>query len=349
LEDKTLLRSIKIVTIVGKGRSGTTLLQFILDGHPNIIAPPEALFFLHLRRKYSRQNWTENTYSSFARDLQTERGFRDNWKIEPSLVVQYLKHYHVDNFIDAIKATYLATCPDKRSTAKWIVLKGPRFTLFLDQLIASYPQMHFIHLVRDPRANALSHQHHLYRFSLPLIASKWVSINQQVEHIVTQDPGKATLLIYEKLVSFPEETIRLLSAFLDVPYLPAMLNQSKKTKRLQKENPAFFRPLHQNTLHAINTNSIDKWRSDFSPDEIAKIERCTFPYAKRYGYLPIIENHLDSQPFSTSISIKLGLIYYFMRMVYLLPFKLRSYFFKIAKREETKNEVNQSVNTWDKL
>ena len=46
--------------ILAMGRSGTTLLQSILDNHSGIVVPPESYFMIHLDKKYgSIKNWNK--------------------------------------------------------------------------------------------------------------------------------------------------------------------------------------------------------------------------------------------------------------------------------------------------
>ena len=52
---------IQIIFVLARGRSGTTLLQTILDSHPNIQAPFESRFAIHYRHRYlGIKKWTTN-------------------------------------------------------------------------------------------------------------------------------------------------------------------------------------------------------------------------------------------------------------------------------------------------
>ena len=46
------IRNLPFFFILGRPRSGTTLLRTILDAHPNIVIPPENSYLIHLYFKY---------------------------------------------------------------------------------------------------------------------------------------------------------------------------------------------------------------------------------------------------------------------------------------------------------
>ena len=63
-----------IVFILGKGRSGTTLLQTMLDAHPNTIAPIESRFVVHFKNRYGQvTKWTSDRKSAFIQDVLEEQ------------------------------------------------------------------------------------------------------------------------------------------------------------------------------------------------------------------------------------------------------------------------------------
>lgn len=50
------IEKLPMVFIIGRGRSGTTLLQTIMDAHPTIITANESPFIINLKQKYSKIN-----------------------------------------------------------------------------------------------------------------------------------------------------------------------------------------------------------------------------------------------------------------------------------------------------
>src|SRR5687768_17836788 len=67
--------------VVGRERSGTTLLQLLCDNHPNIIIPTESPFIKHLYKKYvNRTHWCQKDLLNFYNDLM-EEPFITLWNI----------------------------------------------------------------------------------------------------------------------------------------------------------------------------------------------------------------------------------------------------------------------------
>ena len=63
------IRNIPILFIVGKGRSGTTLLSTILDSHPKVASATESRFLLILWQKYKRmKKWNAAKAEVFFED-----------------------------------------------------------------------------------------------------------------------------------------------------------------------------------------------------------------------------------------------------------------------------------------
>ncbi len=59
-------KGIPIFFVVGRPRSGTTLLRTLFDAHPNVLVPPECQFIINLYPKYGKvTNWSKKNLESF--------------------------------------------------------------------------------------------------------------------------------------------------------------------------------------------------------------------------------------------------------------------------------------------
>ena len=73
--------SLGMFFVVGRGRSGTSLLQQIFNSHPQISFPPEAQFVVYLYRKYLNTKWDRNKILNFYEDLFYETRLV-NWNLD---------------------------------------------------------------------------------------------------------------------------------------------------------------------------------------------------------------------------------------------------------------------------
>ena len=79
--------NIPIYHIVGAWRSGTTLLSFILDSHPNIIATHETRFVIRLYNKYhNRTEWNRKEILKFYNDIWNDKNIKYIWPIDKEKV-----------------------------------------------------------------------------------------------------------------------------------------------------------------------------------------------------------------------------------------------------------------------
>ena len=71
----------EIFFIVGRGRSGTTLLSRMFAKHPQIAVAPEGFFAMSLERRYGSGAWDASRIDAFGRDLLLENRMR-TWKLD---------------------------------------------------------------------------------------------------------------------------------------------------------------------------------------------------------------------------------------------------------------------------
>src|SRR5690554_6308474 len=78
-----------IAFLVAKDRSGTTLLQTMLDSHPNICAPLESRFVLHLKSRYQHKvHWNDRLKARFTKDLFEEEKMVLLWELDMDALKQ---------------------------------------------------------------------------------------------------------------------------------------------------------------------------------------------------------------------------------------------------------------------
>ncbi len=207
------------IFILGCPRSGTTLLQSLLGSHPSLYTLPETYLWSSLSTGdvlggslFRRLGLVAPRAPQLLQRRLNELGLMRHWKAPLS---PWLGHW----------SQALARCLDRAAThhnkAGWLE-KTPLHLRHID-LLARLPGARFVHILREGTSVAAS----LYRiareypehwegdYSLESCLREWEVSRTLVERWA----GKAghILVRYEQLTQQPEETLRELCRFLQLP------------------------------------------------------------------------------------------------------------------------------------
>jgi hypothetical protein len=209
-------RITKYIFVGGAPRSGTTLLQNMLDSHPEVIGGPE---FLHLPDIIRlRQSMQPNL----------NKGWLDEYCTR-SEADTYIKQL-IDNFLLPIA---------RNQNVSFISEKTPANINVFSDLAALYPDAFFIQILRDPRAVVASMlkvgrrarkkgiQTQLFTRNT-IHAVKFLK-NCYAEGMAFQSGNDSRLLTikYEDLVKNPEALTNRICDFLGLPWDSRMLRPDK--------------------------------------------------------------------------------------------------------------------------
>ena len=286
-EEAGRIRNIPIVFILGKGRSGTTLLQSLLNSHPNIVAPPESKFVVLHRAKFGGiKKWTEKNVHEFVAALFSEFFFYHTWKIDRQKLTDFLlSAVDVLDYSLACKMVYYSIRGNKQD----IILisdKNPFYAIFIPELRKVFPEAKYIHLVRDPRDNVLSTLKAYGGTNPTFMSWQWLIHNRIIEEDKRNYPEQYFSLLYENMVKDIDGTMKSICVFLGIPYSEAMKDINREElKSTYAGDPAAFIKNKESMLAPINTGNIDKWKKEMSAAQIAIVERITGKFAhEKYGY-----------------------------------------------------------------
>src|SRR5262245_58161458 len=90
--------------IVGRGRSGTTLLRAMFDSHPDVAIPPESHFICGLSRSNDLCGQDGFASDAFLRKLLAREHFR-RWEL-PMRDIRAAFDEGVDSYANAIRRIY---------------------------------------------------------------------------------------------------------------------------------------------------------------------------------------------------------------------------------------------------
>lgn len=246
--------------IVGCGRSGTTLLKSILSAHPKVFVAPETFYFKSVKKKikeYGGSPWK-------AADLWWlhDAGINSKTLQQFAEIRMAQGHSHDAIVFGSIMDFHAAQHPDCL-----IGEKTPSHVKYVDEIRAIYPAAKFIHLYRDPRAVFSSYKKIEVgsRFLADVMAEWKTAANVMYEN---SDHENYFSLQYEQLVESPVDTLKQICDFLALEWTDAVLQFHSRA------DPGFApeQKHHKNTRKPLFKSSVDSWRRDLSPTEIALIE-----------------------------------------------------------------------------
>ena len=247
------------VFLVGFPRSGTTLLDQILSGHPGVTV---------LEEKDTLQD-------SWQRYAESGSGMQAFLHATPAELAEDRRRYwaRVDSYMPL------------RPVDRLFVDKLPLNTLFLPLLARLFPTAKFIFALRDPRDVVLScfmqtftlNEAMRHFLSLEETADFYAAVMGLGARSLDALPNRVHRVRYEDLVAGTEEEARRLLEFLGLPWDPAVLDVQATAKRRRINTPSY----HQ-VARPIYGEARERWRryaTELGP-VMAKLE----PFVKVFGY-----------------------------------------------------------------
>ncbi|HYX82694.1 MAG TPA: sulfotransferase [Gemmatimonadales bacterium] len=282
------------VFVVGCQRSGTTLLQQMLDAHPELAVTCDSEFIplmlqdaretgapaagdatLHAdtvelliayrsrsgRAGFQRLGLKEEDVRQAAAGAETYAGF-------------------VTRLFDAVAAS---------RGKPYAGDKTPDYARSIPLLHRLFPQARFVHIVRDGRDVALSLQRWAQTAARgPVRTAVWkeepvaacalwwsgmVTSAERGSSVLSA--GQYLTIRYEDLIAQPEATLIRVTAFLDLPFAPAMLRYYESKRQVR-------RPGHTSMLPP--TAGLRDWRKELAPGGVAVFEYLAGDLLAAHGY-----------------------------------------------------------------
>lgn len=320
------------------GRSGSTLLQEMLNSHPKIIAPPESFFVLLLKTKYEHITyWNLKTKKSFVNDLYTDRSIRLTWKIPKDLVSQTLANAS-ENLTFKDMCNLVRSCYRPAKEALLYCDKNPIYSIFLDAVMETDPSAKVIHLIRDPRGVACGQITTFKRKDALALGYMWRIYNQSIERIIRKRDLTYLKVYYEDLINKTEETLRNICTFSGLKYNENMMSYSNSIRTDFENQPDIYRDKHKSIQQPIDIKIAEKWKTLLSDFQIDKIAYGSHQLARRYGYDITVQNtsYIRKIRFLIS-SLKLQSILLLLKIYFTIPFICRKYILKLRSALYDKN------------
>ena len=305
--------------ILGRGRSGTDLLSTVLNAHPDISVPPEALFIMNLyHRFYETGEWSLKIKRQFTRCLWDEARLTKWWNIDKEKVVEDILSQDANaDFAGLCRIPYRQYAGQQGKSPLLLGDKNPTYTLFVKELHEIYPDAKFIHVVRDYRDNALSFKNVSFDLkNIFSLAERWRVYNLVVRRFAEQHPALVLTIRYEDFLGQPDQVLSRVCQFLGVECDSEFLNFHQKQSGGDVWQKNLSRP--------IDPGQKGKWRTQLRKRDIARVEYVCGESGRHYNYEPLHE----SFPLSTKIlslgGVLVGKVANFLEANFFkLPYRLR--------------------------
>jgi hypothetical protein len=217
------------IFLVGCPRSGTTLLQSLLAGHPQIISFPESHFFnkLYQRIPFLRPlNIAPLRMKSVLQEFLIKVHHGDEFELLPRFC--FFSRQYVKAFVNILD--YIA---GQNGKDLWVE-KTPDHLLFIDTIEQYVSNVKFIHLIREGKdvVASLYDVSHKYPkawrgpWTIDRCIDKWNScIEHSRRHIYKPNHF---FLKFENLLKDCEFALYSTCQFLEVPFYPNMQRGHRK-------------------------------------------------------------------------------------------------------------------------
>lgn len=270
------------IFIVGVGRSGTSLLQSMLNAHSQICFPPEFQFIRSLiaSRRLQRALRTGNT-GLVLREISEHQGLKkvgvDLQRIWEELTVEGL--LSLENLYRRILLDQA-----KRNGKSRVGDKDPKNLEYLPEIYSMFPNAQIIHLVRDPRDVVLSRTRASWSKHRYFVTQAF-TYEAQITKARRDGPrlfGERFIeLHYEDLISDPQKTLEKLCAKLDVCYEENMLTYYKEAGSVVQGKEIDWK---KNVFKPVLSENKEKWREGLSNSQVHLVELiCTTAFS-HLGY-----------------------------------------------------------------
>jgi tetratricopeptide (TPR) repeat protein len=248
------------IFLLGFPRSGTTLLEVVLEGHPDVVSLEESELLIDAVREFMRQP------ADLDRLMQAG-----------------------DASLQPLRAAYWRRARDAGADAagKVFVDKHPLNTLKLPLIARLFPSAKILFACRDPRDVVLSCFRHRFKMTAPIYelltlegAARYYGAVMRLAVRLTGALNMNMFLVrHEDVVTEFAREMKRVCAYLGLEWVPAMGDFA-----LRAQNRTVLTPSTAQLVRGLNTEGLGQWRR--YAKEISAVLPVLDPWVKRFYYDP---------------------------------------------------------------
>lgn len=325
------IKSTPFFFIIGRPRSGTTLLRTLFDAHPNVSIPIESPLIMANYVKYNKiENWTKEDILSFYNDVLKTRKF-DKWTIDrDKLKTELLNCDGKVSYFDLCKIVYVnyISFYEKKEIGL-IGDKNPLYSIKVDRLLKLFPDAKYLHITRDYRDHILSMKRtQLFNSAIHILAYRWKYSAKMIFKLKNKFPNSIYTIRYEDLVENTAEELKTICKFLNIKYESSVLDFHKIKDKIMKvyENDEGMQRFHGNLYEPIDPKRLYLWKNKMTEKDIKIADMVIGKFAEKSGY----ERKYKNLDFFLFLKLIPGLFY--QRLIYFQTYLLKKMPYFIRKR-----------------
>jgi hypothetical protein len=280
--------------VLGRPRTGTTLLRSLFDAHPNVQIPWECQFVLNLYPKYGKlEHWSTETLEQFYEELLEQWQF-SAWNTDhEKLKTDLLACKGGNTYANICRVVYLNNISFyPKEDIRLIGDKNPGYSIYPDRLKEIFPDARFIYILRDYRDNFHSIKN--IDFELPIVSVvvyKWKHFYKKALQASKKYPDSYRIVRYEDLVDEPEKNLVSLCEFLNLPYVPEVFDFYKMKPQAEQVYPEkILKKHHKSLFNPVNKSRIGLWKNSMTSRQVKIADHVAGKYAEMAGYERIHTN-----------------------------------------------------------
>lgn len=293
--------------IIGRPRSGTTLLRTLFDAHPNVNIPLECAYINNLYLRYgSIKRFSKKNILEFYNDLKKQKTFTWSKFDEKKMLSDMMTMENKADFNDIcalVASNYIS--PFKKDNIEILGDKNPVYSFYTKRLIKVFPDAKFIYITRDYRDNMLSIlKRNISMKSVLQIVWQWKYAAKLNSKIIQQYPEKFYSVRYEDFVAEPQKHFSEMCGFLGINFHEGVFDFYKDTEaKNQLYTEKFIENWQKNLFEPISTKNIGRWKNELSEEQIKKADAVVGSVADKIGY----ERRFKNSSFLFKLSLLPGI------------------------------------------